>query len=331
MKWLNYRFIVVALVFGFSSLLHANQSTDELTPEQAYQQGSLLYQQNKYSQAKPLLKFAADHNHSPAAAMYASMLFSNTFIQSEREHEYTLKSAELGNVLAMVAASSRRALSGREHWRTKVTPILERQAKKDDALAMRLLSMLTAFEDESVSFDWLVEAAESGDEFSQHQLARHYEMGDGWFLIPGKREKEIERLLKTAADSGYWPAMRAYAYRLDEQGDVDGYQTIIDFLMEEGDAGAILGLGSDNHKLNNSELAVYYYGIYLNSMGSEGQGNSYDSVQFLYDQMIDNLTAEQIVDIENKALEYLRTHTVRYQKRIKDYEYTLDSIKEANN
>ncbi|EGU46908.1 hypothetical protein VII00023_17604 [Vibrio ichthyoenteri ATCC 700023] len=255
------------------------------------------------------------------------MLFSNTFIQSEGEHEYTLKSAELGNILAMVAASSRRALSGREYWRTKVTPILERQANKDDALAMRLLSMLTAFEDESVSFDWLVEAAESGDEFSQHQLARHYEMGDGWFLIPGKREKEIERLLKTAADSGYWPAMRSYAYLLQDRGDIKGYQAIIDELLEVGDAAVIRALGSFYRTNKNEELSAYYYKIYVDAMGQEGKESSHETVKFFYDEVSKILTPEQIKQVDLKVQQYLKTHTVRYQKRIKDYEYTLDSFK----
>ncbi|EGU38264.1 hypothetical protein [Vibrio scophthalmi] len=327
MKWSNYyRFLSVAFIFGFSSLLHANQPIDGLTPEQAYQQGTLLYQQNKYNQAKPLLKFAADHNHSPAAAMYASMLFSNTFIQSEGEHEYTLKSAELGNVLAMVAASSRRALSGREHWRTKVTPILERQAKKDDALAMRLLSMLTAFEDESVSFDWLVEAAESGDAFSQHQLARHYEMGDGWFILPGKREKETERFFKAAADSGYWLGMLDYADRLKNRGNIKGYQSIIDELVEAGDALSILGISGSYVDAREYELAAYYSKIYLDSMGNEGKQSGYKAAQSIYDEATLPLTPEQIKQVDLKVQQYLKTHTVRYQKRIKDYEYTLDSF-----
>ncbi|MGF1910108.1 hypothetical protein L4C38_11740 [Vibrio kasasachensis] len=49
----------------------------------------------------------------------------------------------------------------------------------------------------------------------------------------------------------------------------------------------------------------------------------------LFAEVRKNLTAGQIVEIEQKVKEYLKTHTVHYQKRIKDYEYTLDSIKQA--
>ncbi|EGU46904.1 hypothetical protein VII00023_17584 [Vibrio ichthyoenteri ATCC 700023] len=328
MKWLNcYTFILVVFVFGFSSLLHANQPIDELTPEQAYQQGSLLYQQNKYNQAKPLLKFAADHNHSPAAAMYASMFFSNTFIQSEGEHEYTLKSAELGNVFAMVAASSRRALADREYWRNKVIPILEQRAAQDDGLAMRLFYVLTIFQDKAEALSWLEQAAEAGDAFSQHELAKRYENGHDWFLIPGKREKEIERLLKTAADSGYRPAMLDYAYRLENRGDIEGYQYIIDNLVAIGDAEAIRGLGAHYRMAKKAELSAYYYKIFLDTMGNEGQNNGYETVQFFYDVVIKELTPLQVNQVKKKVNKYLKNHTVHFQKRIKDYEYTVDSFK----
>ncbi len=66
-------------------------------------------------------------------------------------------------------------------------------------------------------------------------------------------------------------------------------------------------------------------------MGLDGYDSSYDDVQIMYDESIKHLTAQEVHEIERKAQEYLKTHTVRYQKRIKDYEYTLDSIKEQSN
>ena len=322
-----YRFILVAFVFGFSSLLHANQPIDELTPEQAYQHGSLLYQQNKYTQAKPLMKYAADNNNSTAAVIYATMFFSNTFVQSKEEHEYIIKAANLGNVFAMVAASSRRALADGENWRNKVIPILERRSSQDDGLAMRLLYVLTIFQDKAEAMSWLEQAAEAGDAFSQHELAKRYENGHDWFLIPGKREKEIERLFKAAADSGYWLGMRTYAHLLRKRGDIVGYQTIIDTLLEAGDALTILGLGVYDIEFDKFESAAYYSKIYVDSMGNEGQNSGYNAAQSVYDEAIISLTPEQIKQVDVRVQQYLKTHTVRYQKRIKDYEYTVDSFK----
>ena len=324
MKWLNcYRFILVAFVFGFSSLLHANQPIEELTPKQAYQQGTLLYQQNKYTQARPLLKHAADRGYPAAALMYADTFYANLFIQTERETEYNVIAAEMGSIYGMLRSGGRRSLSSESGlWKTKSTRIINNLAEQGNSFAMRLL--YASIDDSDY---WLKKAAEAGDPFSQHELARRYEMGDYWFLIPGKREKEIERLLKTAADSGYWPAMRAYAYLLQDRGDIKGYQAIIDELLEVGDAAVIRALGSYYRTNKNEELSAYYYKIYVDAMGQEGQESSHETVKFFYDEVSKSLTPEQVKQVDLKVQQYLKTHTVRYQKRIKDYEYTVDSFK----
>ncbi|WP_434997989.1 sel1 repeat family protein [Vibrio scophthalmi] len=326
MKWLNYRFIVVAFVFCFSSLLHANQPIDELTPEQAYLQGTLFYQQNKYTQARPLLKHAADRGYPAAALMYADTFYANLYIQTEEESEYIVKAAEMSSIIGMLRAGGTRAINGESRiWKVQASRVLNNLADQGNPFAMQLLS--ASVDDRDERSDWLKKAAEAGDAYSQHKLAKRYENGHGWFLIPGKREKEIERLLKTAADSGYWPAMRAYAYLLQGRGDIKGYQAIIDELLEVGDAAVIRALGSYYRTNKNEELSAYYYKIYVDAMGQEGQESSHETVKFFYDEVSKSLTPEQVKQVDLKVQQYLKTHTVRYQKRIKDYEYTVDSFK----
>ncbi|MCY9801948.1 sel1 repeat family protein [Vibrio scophthalmi] len=325
MKWLNYRFILVAFVFCFSSLLHANQPIYDLTPEQAYQQGMLLYQQNKYTQARPLLKHAANRGYPAAALMYADTFYANLFIQTEQESEYIVKAAEMGSIIGMLRTGGTRAINeDRRLWKVQASRVLNNLADQGNPFAMQLLS--ASVDDRGERSDWLKKAAEAGDAYSQHKLAKRYENGYDWFLIPGKREKETERLFKAAADSGYWLGMLDYADRLKKRGNIKGYQSIIDELVEAGDALSILGISGSYVDAREYELAAYYSKIYLDSMGNEGKQSGYKAAQSIYDEATLPLTTEQIKQVDLKVQQYLKTHTVRYQKRIKDYEYTLDSF-----
>ncbi|EGU46905.1 hypothetical protein VII00023_17589 [Vibrio ichthyoenteri ATCC 700023] len=302
-----------------------NSAIDELTPEQAYQQGMLLYQQNKYTQARPLLKQAANRGYPAAALMYADTFYANLFIQTEEESEYIVKAAEMGSIIGMLEAGSARSINGKSHlWSAKSDRVLNDLADKGNAFAMSLLSGSSDSHDER--FDWLKKAAEAGDAFAQHELARRYGSGDDWFLIPGKREKETERFFKAAADSGYWLGMLDYADRLKKRGNIKGYQSIIDELVEAGDALSILGISGSYVDAREYELAAYYSKIYLDSMGNEGKQSGYKAAQSIYDEAALPLTPEQIKQVDVRVQQYLKTHTVRYQKRIKDYEYTLDSF-----
>ena len=321
-----WRLLILALCISSASMAFPNSAIDDLTPEQAYQQGMLLYQQNKYTQARPLLKHAANRGYPAAALMYADTFYANLFIQTEEESEYIVKAAEMGSIIGMLRAGGNRAINGDSRlWKARASRVINKLVNQENAFAMELL--YSSVEDRDEGYSWLKKAAEAGDPFSQHELARRYEMGDDWFFIPGKREKEIERLFKASSNSGYWLGMRTYAHLLRKQGDIVGYQTIIDTLLEAGDALTILGLGVYDIEFDKFESAADYSKIYVDSRGNEGQNSGYNAAQSVYDEAIVSLTPEQIKQVDLKVQQYLKTHTVRYQKRIKDYEYTVDSFK----
>ena len=318
--------VMLVVWISSASTAFANSAIDELTPEQAYQQGTLLYQQNKYTQARPLLKHAANRGYPAAALMYADTFYANLFIQTEQESEYIVKAAEMGSIIGMLRAGGTRAINeDRRLWKVQASRVLNNLADQGNPFAMQLLS--ASVDDRDERSDWLKKAAEAGDAFAQHELARRYGSGDDWFLIPGKREKETERFFKAAADSGYWLGMLDYADRLKKRGNIKGYQSIIDELVEAGDALSILGISGSYVDAREYELAAYYSKIYLDSMGNEGKQSGYKAAQSIYDEAVLPLTPEQIKQVDVRVQQYLKTHTVRYQKRIKDYEYTVDSFK----
>jgi TPR repeat protein len=226
-----------------------------------------------------------------------------------------------------------------------VLPILKSQAKKGDALAMRMLSVFF-FGDESKSNDWMEKAARAGDPDAQLWLAQRYKGDYGWFLIPGKREKEIERLYKAASDAGYHPAMRDYAFRLKERGDIKEARKILDHLIAKGDAETLVILAFkglphpatmdsrkeykiDPNKTPEETLiqSAAYYKSYFSSVSDEKPTSSYDVDMSYYTDLLEVLTDSQKQQADKMATEYLKTHTVFYQDDFGEYEYTLDSIR----
>ncbi|WP_083627266.1 tetratricopeptide repeat protein [Vibrio ponticus] len=315
---------VVTLALLSSNIVSAQPKT---SPQESYDRGILLYQQNKYTEARPFLTIALEHGYPAAGLMLADTYKTNIFAQTKKEAKYLLKAAELGNFIAMFRLGGSRSIhANRQDWDAIVIPEIKRLAKRDYPYAMRLMHALSV--DDSESDQWLERAANSGDPFSQHKLAKRYKNGYDWFLIPGKRERELERLLKAASDSGYREGMLAYAKLLKKNGDIQGYQKIIDELVVLGDAETIRTLGAIYEHEGDLINAAYYNQIFLNSMGNESHNDPYKTVENFQNRIVANLTEQELAEIDSKVAEYLATHTVHYQKRIEEYEYTLESLRQ---
>ncbi|GAB2645244.1 SEL1-like repeat protein [Vibrio panuliri] len=204
-------------VFLFSTIsVYAEKGEVNLTSEQAYQRGTLLFQQNKYDEATPYLVYATKKGYAGAALMLSITYNTNIFVQTPREAEYARKAAELGSVIGALKSDKYNSNFSKNSDASKGTlPKLVSLAKEGNAFAMRQVYNWT--DDRGDGFDWLKKAAEAGDPVSQHELAKRYRDGDDWFLIPGKREREVERLFKASADSGDREGMLAYSKLLKQK------------------------------------------------------------------------------------------------------------------
>ncbi len=325
---LSYKFLY-ALIVIFSFSIRASELNLSLEPKLAYDKGILLFQQNKYPEAKPFLSIALEHGYPAAGLMLADTYSTNPFVLTKKESFYTRKAAELDSVIGMLRMGGPGSFQvNNSAWTTKIMPEIKVLAKQGNAFAMRLLSINLT--DEQEKFDWFKKAANAGDSFAQYELARRYRMGDGWFLIPGKREREVERLFKASADSGDREGMLAYAKLLKKKNDVQGYTSIMKQLVDMGDAKAIYSLASTNRRENNNKVAAYHYKIFIESMG-EGVGEdrvTYNTARDMYKMVTANMLGDEIEQIERDVNEYLQSHVVHYQKRIEEYEYTLESLKQ---
>jgi len=136
----------------------------------------------------------------------------STFISSEAQQWYQ-KAADQGDIYSMLRLATADnklcqllencgvTVKAAEEWADSARTLGERRARQGNGEAMFQLYLLTN------DLDWLIKSTDAGFPEAQDWLAVQYQEGAGYFLIPGKRDKEIERLFRAAAQAGYVPAM----------------------------------------------------------------------------------------------------------------------------
>lgn len=203
------------------SIFLSTSAFAELTSDQqvAKNKGLILYQQSDWYDSQPLLKIAADAGDSTAQYYLGEAIrLSNRYTTEDAKKRYE-SAAKQGDLYAMLRLSNSHDLckemgscSGKsdEEWRNYALQVANERAEKGDTEAMIVL--FTAKQ----GLQWLEKAATAGSGFAQKVLAGKYKDGEGWFLIPGSREKAVEKWFKASAESGYPPGMYLYANFLYE-------------------------------------------------------------------------------------------------------------------
>ncbi|HIF9176602.1 TPA: tetratricopeptide repeat protein [Photobacterium damselae] len=249
---------------------------------------------------------------------YSRSLSTNVMVLGPQEHEYAVKAAKLGNEDAMLTLSLIRNIFGdREAFRSALLNKLREKAAQGDADAMRKLSIL--YFGTSKEVDWKKKAAEHGNAMAQHELARYYEVGKGWFFIPGKREKEVKRLYKASAEQGNFRGMEGYASIIYDEGNKKEALDIWTKMANTGDAFSIIFLAAQYlHSLpgitypeKDEVLGAAYSKIYLDSMGTDKENNLYEIYKENYLEAMSHLSEAQKEQVNEFAKEFLKTHTVR--------------------
>ncbi|MFB1078466.1 tetratricopeptide repeat protein, partial [Photobacterium damselae] len=248
---------------------------------------------------------------------YSRSFKTNIMVQSPKEHEYAVIAAKLGSDDAKFALSfSRNVFGDRGLYRAEQIKALKDRAKQGDAKAMYRLSLLYSGSEET---EWKEKAAEHGDANAQYELGRSYEVGDGWFFIPGKREKEVKRLYKASAEQGNFRGMEGYASIIYDEGNKKEALDIWTKMANTGDAFSIIFLAAQYlHSLpgitypeKDEVLGAAYSKIYLDSMGTDKENNLYEIYKENYLEAMSHLSEAQKEQVNEFAKEFLKTHTVR--------------------
>ncbi|SER99108.1 hypothetical protein SAMN03159444_05595 [Pseudomonas sp. NFACC02] len=204
-------FTSLLLLTLFSGSAFAQLTSEE---QQARDKGIVLYKQSDWYDSQPLLEIAAKAGDRTAQYYLAEAIrLSKRYTTAEAKKWYEA-AAEQGDLYAMLRLGDSDDLCGvigtcegksAEQWRKKALKTAYERANNADTEAMIVLYTM------GEGLRWLERSAERGNSDAQHFLAIVYKDGGGWFIIPGTRDKAVERYARASAEAGYAPAMEFYA------------------------------------------------------------------------------------------------------------------------
>ena len=244
------RIALICLSFFFISCVSAQQLS-------ARDKGIALFHQSAWTSSQPFLQTAAEAGDRDAQYYLCEAIRLSNRYMTEDAVKWYEAAAEQGHLYAMLRLSNKEDLctiietctqkSGKD-WRAQALKIAHERAERGDTEAM--VALYTAKQ----GLEWLERAAESGDNFAQQLLASAYQNGKGWFVIPGSREKAIEKWFKASAEGGFPPGMYLYANYLYEHNG--SKQDVGKWLKKTAESGHIDALGG--YALNIAHLPDSY-------------------------------------------------------------------------
>ena len=311
---------LLAVVWSPSSFAITQSELEQLTPQQAYEKGKLLSWQYKYDESNQYLKYAADKGDADAAIIYASNVRGNALIMKPEEYKYVIVAAEKNQPFGLLKAASNRNYQGkkdREYWRQKALTYFNKKIQAGDVGALFYKASLIP--DENDKLNWIERAAKAGFPQAQYYMAEYYKNGNGTFYIPGKREKEIKRLYKEAAEAGYPPAISDYGYLLRSEGlKKEGWEWVVK-RANTGDAEAILEVADIYSAMykpldsvpQDKVKSAGYFKVYYQSMNVDINDDKQSAYYEDYQKLLSTMTGEEKAQADKFAKDFLATHTVR--------------------
>ncbi|MFN3580512.1 MAG: tetratricopeptide repeat protein [Pseudomonas sp.] len=222
--------------------------------------------------------------------------------------------AEQGDLFAMLRLSSSRDLChevgtcglNAVNWRSRALGLAYERAEQGDTEAMRALF------NAGQGIGWLEKAAEGGDAPAQRLLAGLYRDGEGWFLLPGRRQQAIEKWYRASAEGGFPLGMMEYANILGMQERVDEASSWIRRAAEGGYIEAVYTYASYLAHMPDKvgyplDLVKAYGLMYLLAL-LEGGGGVQEDAQRTIDELEKKMTSDQIEKAKAFAAEWERTH-----------------------
>ncbi len=179
-------------------------------------------------------------------------------------------------------------------------------AEQGDAEAMYVLYYLTT------EIEWLEKAAEAGSPEAQHNLARYYQKGNGFFFPPWKRSERVAELLRRSAESMYVPSIEKYIGILYERGDLVGVRYWLEQAAELGYESAVGSFGAYlahvPDELGYPLDLVKGYGLISLLLELDGGGNAKWYAETKLPLIAAKMTPEQIEQAKAFAKEWKATH-----------------------
>ncbi|MEE1948662.1 tetratricopeptide repeat protein [Pseudomonas alcaligenes] len=297
-------------------LLISNHTWASLTPEQkqARDDGIILYNQHRGISAVEPLRTAAKAGDASAQYYLGETLRLNAMYMTPEAAKWYEAAANQGNLYAMLRLSSAQDLCtfltdcahDAAEWREKAIEQGHQRAERGDTSAMIALYLADQ------GLDWLEKAAELDDHYAQYLLAGFYRDGDGWFLVPGKREETIRQLLKSAAVGGFPLAMMRYLEYLSEEKDAEEMRTWITRSAEEGYVNGVFSLAAHSAhmppRFGFPQDRIKAYGLFYLLSQLEGGGGVAQDAQYELNEIRPLMKEDEIARAIQFSKEWEASH-----------------------
>lgn len=306
------------IIFCLFSISFTYATAKNLSEEQkiARDKGITLYHQSAWDSAQPLLKIAAEAGDRQAQYFLGEAIRLNNFYITFEARNWYEAAANQGDLYAMLRLSNdddfcrnMDTCTGTSaiEWRAKVLKTARERSKEGDTRAMTVLYLA------GQGLKWLENAAETGDGYAQNLLASAYKSGKGWFLIPGSRERAVEKWFKRSAESGNPLGMFYYAnYLYEHNGDID---EITYWVVKGAEAGHISSVGTLAGKMAEypNDIGVPLdlikaYGLTYLLSKLEGGGTAPEDGKRNLPKIAKKMSIDEIQKGKNFAQEWEDTH-----------------------
>jgi len=307
--------LVIVIIWIFSVTANAHVSADS---QLAKNQGLALYNQSKAISAVPYLKAAAESgDHEAHYYLGEALRKNNKYITPEAQSAYEA-SARQGDIYAMIRLGRsnsdlcqqfKNCPAGQKtpaEWLVQADKAALLDAEKGDPESMYLMYEI------SLDRAWLEKSANAGYSIAQYWMAVGERQGEGFFLLPGKRQESVRNWLKRASEGGYPVAMMDYLQILFEEGDMEGIRHWLQVAAETGEQRAVSNYGAYiahmPDKVGYPLDLVKGYALFSLLKELDGGGNIQDYVQQKHKEIAEKMTAEQIENSEKVAQEWKVSH-----------------------
>jgi len=306
-------------VFSFLMVLAFDALADPLSENIGIKdQGLVFYNMHLDTEAAQLFEIAAQAGDSEAQYYMGEVeRQKNMFMSAAAQRWYEMSAAQgdiyamlrlfrADNTLCKLMENCAPAVKTPKEWADMARLLGGERARSGDGEAMFQLYLLTG------DFDWLVKSAEAALPEGQDWLAIQYQEGKGFFLIPGKRKKEIERLFRAAAEAGYVPAMGNLSAVLLAKNDLEGLGHWIETAAKLGHYEAMTSYAAWTahmpNKVNYPMDMVKAYGLTLLLAQAEPGTWRKSYGEKALDKLSAVMSAEQIEAGKAFAEEWKETH-----------------------
>jgi len=293
-------------------------ASTQSTTMQSEPKGVALYNQLKIDAAiEQLTSEAASGNTESQYYLAEAIRKKNRYMAPEAQQWYET-AAEKNNVYAMIQLGRFKndfcqkigncppSKKTQAEWLINAKKITQPKAMNGDPESLYLMYEIT------LDRAWLEKSATAGFALAQYWMAVSERQGEGFFLIPGKRDASVKKWLLLSSEGGYPKAMMDYLEILHKEGDTESIRHWLELAAETGYQAAVSSYGAyishTPDKVGYPMDIVKGYALYSLLKELDGGGGIKRFVEKKLDSIAEKMTPEQIEKSKVVAEQWKATH-----------------------